>query len=54
VILNWHIHRNHTIIPKTANLARLEENIDVYSLKLSEEEYDSITKLDKAARNYDP
>ena len=54
VILNWHLHRGIIIIPKTAKVERLGENINVYDFKLSEEEYASISALDKGARFYNP
>lgn len=54
VILNWHLHRGHIIIPKTSKIERLRENIQVYDFKMTDEEYDSISKLDKKARFYDP
>jgi len=42
------------VIPKTAKVSRLRENIEVYELDLEEREYESITKLDKNIRFYDP
>ena len=52
--MNWHLHRGHTIIPKTSKVARLRENIQVYDFKMTKEEYESITALDINARFYDP
>ncbi len=40
IILNWHLHRGHIIIPKTCKVERLRENILVYDFQLTEEEYD--------------
>ena len=54
IILNWHLKRGHIIIPKTSNPARLGENFKVFDIKMTDEEYESITKLDKKARFYDP
>jgi len=42
------------IIPKTAKKERLRENIDVYSFKLSDEDYQAITNLNIDARFYNP
>lgn len=47
IILNWHLHRGHIIIPKTTNPGRLAENMNCYDFTLTEEEYQSITKLDQ-------
>jgi len=54
IILNWHLHRGHILIPKTSKIGRLRENIVVFDFNLSEDEYSAITKLDKRARFYDP
>mmetsp|Transcript_32589 Transcript_32589/g.49839 ORF Transcript_32589/g.49839 Transcript_32589/m.49839 type:complete len:113 (+) Transcript_32589:620-958(+) len=53
IILNWHLHRGIIVIPKTTKVARLEENFNVYNLKMTDEEYESISKLDKNARFFD-
>lgn len=54
VILNWHLRQGHIVIPKTASLHRLRENLDIFDFKLEEEEYNSITKLNKNMKLYDP
>ena len=54
IILNWHLHRNHTIIPKTSKIERLRENLLVYDFKMTEEEYAQVESLNKRARFYDP
>eukprot|EP00347_Sterkiella_histriomuscorum_P006562 403352300 len=54
IVLNWHLHRGHIVIPKTLTLGRLSENFNVYDFKLTDEEYESITKLDIKARFYNP
>jgi diketogulonate reductase-like aldo/keto reductase len=55
IVLNWHIHnRDHIVIPKTLTLSRLGENLNVYDFKLTDEEYEQISALDKKARFFDP
>lgn len=54
IVLNWHLSRKHIIIPKTLNVGRLAENLNVYDFKLTEEECNSITGLDRKARFYNP
>ena len=54
MVLNWHLHRGHVIIPKTNTKSRLPQNLNAYNFTLTAEEYDQITKLDKNARFYDP
>ena len=54
IVLNWHLHRGHIIIPKTVTLGRLSENFNVYNFKMTEEEYEQINKLDIKARFYNP
>jgi diketogulonate reductase-like aldo/keto reductase len=54
IILNWHIWRNVIVIPKTTKVGRLTENFDVYSLKMTEEDYEKISTMNKNARIFDP
>lgn len=54
IILNWHLQRGHVIIPKTTKVDRLSENFNVFDFTLTDEEYASITGLDKNARFFNP
>lgn len=54
IILNWHLHRNVIVIPKTTKVSRLSENINVFDFKMTEEEYQQINELNKDARFFDP
>lgn len=54
IILNWHLSRGHIIIPKTTKVERLAENHQVYDFTMTDEEYQSITKLGRGARFYNP
>ncbi|TNV77145.1 hypothetical protein FGO68_gene4147 [Halteria grandinella] len=54
IVLNWHLWRGHQVIPKTAKVARLAENIQVWDFKLTEEEYESISGLNQDARFFNP
>ncbi|WP_308468344.1 aldo/keto reductase [Rathayibacter soli] len=45
VILRWQVERGVLPIPKTANMQRQRENIDVFSFHLSSEEVTAITAL---------
>jgi diketogulonate reductase-like aldo/keto reductase len=54
IILNWHLSRGHVVIPKTTNVARLTENIDVFNFKLTDDEYKSVTALNQNTRFYNP
>jgi len=42
------------IIPKTTKVPRLEENLNVYDFKLTDEEYAAISALDKGIRFFNP
>ncbi|MGN1098618.1 MAG: aldo/keto reductase [Clostridia bacterium] len=46
VILRWHIQRNIVVIPKSTHIERMKENIDVFDFSLSDEEMNSISRLD--------
>jgi len=46
VILRWHLQAGRLVIPKTSNLARLEENFAVTGFALSAEQIAAINALD--------
>jgi 2,5-diketo-D-gluconate reductase B len=49
VVLRWHIERPMNVaIPKSGNLARIAENIDIFDFTLTPEEIASITGLARA------
>ena len=47
IVLRWLIQRNIIVIPKTVNLARMAENIDVFDFELTEGQMKAIATLDK-------
>ncbi|WP_367378729.1 aldo/keto reductase [Enterococcus gilvus] len=47
VILRWHIQRGIVAIPKSANVARMQQNFNVFDFELSAEDMDKITTLDR-------
>lgn len=46
VILRWLIQRNIVVIPKTTKIARMKENISVFDFALSNEDMQTIEKMD--------
>lgn len=48
VMLRWHIQRGIVVIPKSTHKERMEENINVFDFELSNEDMETIAKLDKA------
>ena len=36
IVLNWHLHLGHVVIPKTTKKERLDENINVLDFKMKE------------------
>lgn len=46
VILRWLIQRNIVVIPKTTKIARMKENISVFDFTLSNEDMQTIAKMD--------
>lgn len=46
VALRWNTQRGVVIIPKTVNLSRIKENIDIWDFTLTEEEMNKIAALD--------
>lgn len=47
IILRWHVQCGNIIFPKTCNNAHMEENLDIFSLELSDEDVKKINALDK-------
>ena len=54
VVLRWGVQRGTAIVPKTSNVARLRENLDLAAFALTQQEMDSISGLDKHQRFNDP
>jgi D-xylose reductase len=54
IVLRWGVQRGTAIVPKTSNVARLRENIDLTGFALTQHEMDSISGLDKNQRFNDP
>jgi diketogulonate reductase-like aldo/keto reductase len=54
VALRWDIQRDVIPIPKSSNKDRLQENIEVFDFKLTNEDMDEINKLDKQNRDRNP
>lgn len=58
VILRWHLQRGIVIIPKSVHYDRMVENFSVFDFKLSDEDMENITKLDRSQSaffsHYDP
>jgi len=54
IALKWAVQRGTSIIPKTSNPERLQENLHLFDFKLSEEEMKAITSLDRNQHFNDP
>lgn len=50
VVLAWHLHRGHVVIPKSSRRERLQENLSATSISLTDDEVASITALDRGHR----
>ena len=46
VALRWNVQRGVTVIPKSIHKERMEQNIDIWDFKLSDEDMAEIAKLD--------
>lgn len=53
VLIAWHIHRGVSVIPKTVNLPRLQENFAAADLTLTASDLDRIATLDRHYRFLD-
>jgi len=47
VIIRWHLQSGFIVIPKSANLKRLAENLDVFDFSLDDADMAAITTLDR-------
>ena len=54
VVLRWGVQRGTAVIPKTSRVERLRENISIFDFELTEDEMQSISKLDRNQRFNDP
>jgi diketogulonate reductase-like aldo/keto reductase len=54
VVLRWAVQRGTTVVPKTASVKRLQENLDVFSFELTAEEMAALDALDRGVRYNDP
>ncbi|WP_309105789.1 aldo/keto reductase [Arthrobacter sp.] len=50
IILAWHLAQGTVVIPKSANSARMRENLAATSIQLTQAEMESITALESGAR----
>lgn len=50
VIIRWHLQLGNLVIPKTATVSRLSENISVFDFELSKQDMDDLAKLDSGLR----
>lgn len=48
VIIRWHLDEGLIVLPKTATLARVPENFDVFDFALTPEEMNAIAALDRS------
>lgn len=53
IVLRWHIERGNVVIPKTATMSRLHENIDIFDFTLTRTEHEAIDALEQGT-NYGP
>jgi D-xylose reductase len=54
VLLRWATQRDIAVIPKSNNVSRLKQNLDVLDFELEEDEIKAISGLDKGLRFNDP
>lgn len=52
VILRWHLQRGIIVIPKSTHYDRIEENLNVFDFRLSEEDMNQISELDKKQSSF--
>ncbi|MFD1830802.1 aldo/keto reductase [Streptomyces desertarenae] len=50
VVLRWHLQLGNVVIPKSVTPARIEENIDVFSFTLDDDDMTGLATLDNGTR----
>eukprot|EP01098_Paradermamoeba_levis_P005003 TRINITY_DN2125_c0_g1_i1.p1 TRINITY_DN2125_c0_g1~~TRINITY_DN2125_c0_g1_i1.p1 ORF type:complete len:316 (-),score=101.44 TRINITY_DN2125_c0_g1_i1:28-921(-) len=53
ILINWHLTKGYSVIPKSVKKERLEENLKATEFVLSEEDWQELSKLDRRARYLD-
>lgn len=55
VILRWEVQNSYLPIPKSANVNRMEQNLDIFTWELSAEQMQAVTALEAGVgRGFDP
>jgi len=54
VLLRWATQRGIAVIPKSNNVGRLQQNLEVFDFQLTDEEIKAISALDQGLRFNDP
>ena len=54
VLLRWGVQRGTSVIPKTTDVARMKENLQMFDFELTADEMQSISGLDRHRRFNDP
>jgi D-xylose reductase len=54
ILLRWGVQRGTSVVPKTSNVKRLQENIAVFDFALADDEMKRITALNRNRRFNDP
>jgi diketogulonate reductase-like aldo/keto reductase len=50
VVLRWHIQLGNVVFPKSVNVERIQQNIDIFDFELSNEQMERISALDRGER----
>lgn len=50
IMLRWHVQRNVIVIPKSSNIVRMKENIDIFDFELDDDDMSQIKKLEQGRR----
>jgi D-xylose reductase len=54
VVLRWGVQRGYNLVPKSTQVTRLKENIDVFDFELSADDVAAISALNRNRRFNDP
>ena len=47
VLLRWAVQKGYAVLPKSTNAERIQQNIDLFSFEIDEQDMASVAKMDR-------
>jgi diketogulonate reductase-like aldo/keto reductase len=49
IALRWNVQLGHSVLPKSTNANRLEQNIDIFDFEISEEDMEKFNSIEQVS-----